>query len=336
VTFVKFSAKISCCPLNQQEGFMMDVKSAVSMFLRHCRLERGLSELTMSAYELDLNQFVEGKNKMDCMSIVGITKETIREYLDFLGDKYKPRSVRRKVATLKSFFTFLEQEEVIITSPFRKLRVKVGRAKHLPRVMSISSITSLLHSAYMCKEKYRIGCRVHWEVTRDIAVLEMLFSTGVRVSELCNLQKSDVNLKQKQILVLGKGKRERVIPLCCDDTITALKDYEKCYESYLSEDGNFFLNRDKRPLSDQSVRQIIKKYQVKACIPEEVTPHMFRHTIATLMLENGVDIRNIQALLGHSSLAVTEIYTHVSLSAQREALGRSHPRSALRMEETHR
>lgn len=115
----------------------------------------------------------------------------------------------------------------------------------------------------------------------------------------------------------------------------ALKDYRDCYEEFLEPESAFLLNRDKRPLSDQSVRQIIKKYQKRACIPEDATPHMFRHTIATLLLENGVDIRNIQTLLGHSSLAVTEIYTHVSLSAQREALGKCHPRNDLKMEVTY-
>lgn len=113
-------------------------------------------------------------------------------------------------------------------------------------------------------------------------------------------------------------------------------NYIKQYSKFINDESIFFLNRDKRPLSDQSVRQLIKKYQTKSGIPEKATPHMFRHTIATLLLENGVDIRNIQTLLGHSSLAVTEIYTHVSLSAQREALGRRHPRIKLQVEETHR
>jgi len=167
-------------------------------------------------------------------------------------------------------------------------------------------------------------------------VIETLFSTGVRVSELCHLKITDVDLQHHHIRVLGKGKRERVIPLCDPATVNALSEYKSIYFTNTAIGDNFFLNRDRKPLSDQSVRQIIKKYQKKSQIPEMVTPHMFRHTIATLLLENGVDIRNIQTLLGHSSLAVTEIYTHVSLSAQREALGRCHPRTCLNVEETHR
>ncbi len=194
-------------------------------------------------------------------------------------------------------------------------------------------MTKLFQSAYSYKDKIPTDSRAYKEAARDIAVLETLFSTGVRVSELCRLRKEDVDLSQLHILVMGKGKRERVIPLCDKATVQALKNYKRLYADFLKTGSAFFLNRDKQPLSDQSVRQIIKKYQKQACIPENASPHMFRHTIATLLLENGVDIRNIQTLLGHSSLAVTEIYTHVSLSAQREALGKNHPRKELKVEE---
>ncbi|BCS88172.1 tyrosine-type recombinase/integrase [Pseudodesulfovibrio sediminis] len=312
----------------------MNLSDAADVFLRHCRLERGLTKLTMTAYKLDLNQF-QKKQQTDLV-VTDIDKHVIREYLGWLDAQYKPRSIKRKLATLKSFFTFLEQEEFIEASPFRKLRLRLERAKSLPRTLSVSSVTKLLQCAYSYRNEASVASRGYQEATRDIAVLETLFSTGVRVSELCQLRVVDVDLKHRHILVMGKGKRERVIPLCDQASLQALKDYRHCYEEFLEPELAFFLNRDKHPLSDQSVRQIIKKYQKRACIPEDATPHMFRHTIATLLLENGVDIRNIQTLLGHSSLAVTEIYTHVSLSAQREALGRRHPRGRLKLQETHR
>lgn len=312
----------------------MRLSNAVDVFLRHCRLERGLTKLTITAYKLDLGQF-QAKQRRG-LAVADIDKHVIREYLGWLDDKYKPRSIKRKLASLKSFFTFLEQEEYIEASPFRKLRLRLERAKNLPRTLSVSSVTKLLQSAYTYRNEAPVASRAIQEVTRDIAVLETLFSTGVRVSELCRLRTADVDIKHRHIRVMGKGKRERVIPLCDKATLQALKSYRDHYAKYLEPESVFFLNRDKHPLSDQSVRQLIKKYQKRACIPEDVTPHMFRHTIATLLLENGVDIRNIQTLLGHSSLAVTEIYTHVSLSAQREALGRRHPRRSLKMEVFHR
>ncbi len=314
----------------------MDLSSAIETFLLHCRLERGLSDLTLTAYQLDLKQFQEKQQGKSPCSVTTIDKNIIREYLVWLDDNYKPRSIKRKLATLKSFFTFLEQEEIVEYSPFRKMRLRVERAKSLPRTLSITSIRKLLQSAYTARDVSDKNSCSFREALRDIAVLEILFSTGVRVSELCKLKTTDVDIKNKQILVMGKGKRERAIPLCDKATILALQNYKNQYQIYLSKESPFFLNRDKRPLSDQSVRQMIKKYQNQAGIPENATPHMFRHTIATLLLENGVDIRNIQTLLGHSSLAVTEIYTHVSLSAQREALGRRHPRLLLKLEETHR
>ena len=313
----------------------MNLSDAIRVFLQHCRLERGLSELTMSAYQLDLGQFYRQQSKSP-QSITEITKYDIREYLIWLDQRYKPRSIKRKLASLKSFFTFLEQEELIEASPFRKLRLRLERAKSLPRTLSVSSVTKLLQSAYHAKDGIQKNSKAYHEATRDIAVLETLFSTGIRVSELCHLRVADVDLKHRQMRVMGKGKRERVIPLCDKATLTSLRSYKALYSDYLKNKEAFFLNRDKRALSDQSVRQIIKKYQKRASIPENATPHMFRHTIATLLLENGVDIRNIQTLLGHSSLAVTEIYTHVSLSAQREALGKKHPRRKLKMKGTHR
>jgi len=285
----------------------------------------------MTAYAFDLEQFLKKQKEYSSLSVVEVNKHSIREYLGWLDAQYKPRSIKRKLATLKSFFTFLEQEEFIESSPFRKLRIRVKRAKSLPRTLSVTSITKLLQSAYTTKKGTVRESRIYREASRDIAVLETLFSTGVRVSELCSLREVDVDLKHQHIRVMGKGKRERVIPLCNKETLRALQNYREQYSEYLEPESAFFLNRDKRPLSDQSVRQIIKKYQKRARIPEDATPHMFRHTIATLLLENGVDIRNIQTLLGHSSLAVTEIYTHVSLSAQREALGKRHPRRDLRL-----
>ena len=312
----------------------MTVPEAIKLFLHHCRLERGLSNLSISAYKLDLTQFTN-KEKLKAVRIVEIDKNYIRKYLVWLDENYKPRTIKRKIATLKSFFTFMEQEEYIESSPFRKLRLRLDPAKSLPRVIPSSSITALLQSVYKLREQNE-NYRSHCEITRDIAVLETLFSTGVRVSELCGLTNKDVDLENSQIRVMGKGKRERVIPICSTNVVKELKTYANCYMEFLTPEGAFFLNRDKRPLSDQSVRQIVKKYQSIANIPERITPHMFRHTIATMLLENGVDIRNIQTLLGHSSLAVTEIYTHVSLSAQREALEKRHPRNTLIREEKHR
>lgn len=314
----------------------MHLSAAIHLFLQHCRIERGLSNLSTNAYQIDLRQFLAIAADTEELCVADIDKHHIRTHLNWLNTRYKPRSIKRKIATLKSFFAFLEQEEYVETSPFRKLRLRMERAKSLPRTLPVTSVERLLASAYKARRGLPPQSETHLAVTRDIAVLETLFSTGVRVSELCRLKTTDVDLEQQRILVMGKGKRERVIPLCEEATLRALGDYRTSCAEFLRHGDAFFLNRNKRPLSDQSVRLIIRKYQRLSRIPENATPHMFRHTIATLLLENGVDIRNIQTLLGHSSLAVTEIYTHVSVSAQREALGKGHPRQALNLKGDYR
>ena len=307
----------------------MHLPDAVCAFLDHCRLERTLSHLTLNAYRLDLSQFMKRQGNTHELTVQAIDKNVIRAHLSWLDAQYKPRSIKRKIATLKAFFAFLEQEEHIQSSPFRKLRLRLDTAKTLPRTLSSESVKRLLQSAYAARDAQRRGAKGWLAAVRDIAVLETLFSTGVRVSELCKLRVSDVALRRQHLFVRGKGKRERIIPLCAPAALEALVEYKQTHAAHLPANHAFFLNRDGRPLSDQSVRQIINKHEQRTSIPEHATPHMFRHTLATMLLENGVDIRNIQTLLGHSSLAVTEIYTHVSVSAQREALGKGHPRSSI-------
>ncbi len=307
----------------------MKLDYAIEIFLKHCKVERDLSKLTLNAYEKDLHQF-ENQIEIQNNNVSNINKDILREFIAFLNLKYKPRSIKRKIATLKSFFTFLEYEDIISTTPFRKIRLKLNRSKILPKIVSKTSLNRIIKYAYLEKNKFSPESRSYRESVRDIAVIELLFSTGIRVSELCNFTPYEIDLKNNQLKILGKGKKERIIPLCEKNCLAILKEYVQLYKDRLHNSATFFLNRDSHPLSDQSVRRIIKKYCAIAGVTENVTPHMFRHTIATMLLENGVDIRNIQTLLGHSSLAVTEIYTHVSLSSQRGILTLKHPRKDIR------
>ncbi len=307
----------------------MKLDYAIEIFLQHCKVERDLSKLTLNAYEKDLHQF-ENQIEIQNNNVSNINKDILREFIAFLNLKYKPRSIKRKIATLKSFFTFLEYEDIISTTPFRKIRLKLNRSKILPKIVSKTSLNRIIKYAYLEKNKFSAESRSYRESVRDIAVIELLFSTGIRVSELCNFTPYEIDLKNNQLKILGKGKKERIIPLCEKKCLAILKEYVQLYKDRLHNSATFFLNRDSHPLSDQSVRRIIKKYCAIAGVTENVTPHMFRHTIATMLLENGVDIRNIQILLGHSSLAVTEIYTHVSLSSQRGILTLKHPRKDIR------
>ena len=161
---------------------------------------------------------------------------------------------------------------------------------------------------------------------RDTAVTELLFATGIRISELCSLKVSDVNLYDGTILIYGKGDKERLIQIGNEFVIHILAEYEATFHAKRWSCNNFFVNQSGKALSDQSVRRMINKYTSLASIDQHITPHMFRHTFATSLLEADVDICYIQEMLGHSSINVTEIYTHVTVAKQRNILATKHPR----------
>ena len=161
---------------------------------------------------------------------------------------------------------------------------------------------------------------------RDAAVIEMLFATGMRISELCSLQASDVNLYEHTVLIYGKGAKERMVQLGSDAVIRILTEYQAVFHDQICMCGHFFANLNGHALSDQAIRRMINKYASLAAIELHITPHMFRHTFATSLLEADVDIRYIQEMLGHSSINITEIYTHVAMSKQRDILTTKHPR----------
>lgn len=300
---------------------------SVSIYIQHCKIERNLSGHSIKAYQKDLIQFqIIALDKKEEEDVKLITKSNIREYLFQITPSYKPRSIKRKIATLKSFFTFLESEDIVHTSPFRKMRLSIDKSLPLPRSVPLSDIKKLFSTANGMIPRASTITQHHTAI-RNIAILELLFATGMRVAELCALQETDISLSEQFVRIMGKGKRERIIPLCNANTIAALQNYVDCKNTIRTINKPFFTNRVGNRITDQSIRRILRNYSYEAAIIPIITPHMLRHTVATSLLENGVDIRNIQQLLGHSSLAVTEIYTHVSKNAQRIVLNAKHPRN---------
>ena len=164
---------------------------------------------------------------------------------------------------------------------------------------------------------------------RDIAVLEVLFATGARVSEIFSLPLSSVDLQNHTIKIYGKGSKERMIQIENTDVLNALQKYYETFQSEIEKNGYFFLNKLNHRLTEQSVRAIINKYTMLSGSTLHITPHMFRHSFATLLLEEDVDIRYIQKLLGHSSITTTQIYTHVAMAKQKEILSTKHPRNKI-------
>lgn len=297
----------------------------IQNYLVHCKFEKGLNSKTLKAYRIDLTQFtdfIKGIHGSWC-------KEDLQAYIASLHRRYKIKSVKRKVASLKAFFNYLEYEEQMESNPFSKLRVKLHEPFLLPRTIPLATIGILLQCAYQQKNSDKARGYQYCATLRDIAILELLFATGMRVSELCSLRMEAIDLQEGTIKIYGKGSKERMIQIGNKDVLTALTAYYQAFADGIEKTGWFFINRLRHQLSDQSVRFMINKYTRIAGIEQHITPHMFRHSFATLLLEEDVDIRYIQQLLGHSSIVTTQIYTHVTSKKQRDILTAKHPRNKI-------
>jgi integrase/recombinase XerD len=307
---------------------MSALKKATSEFILHCQHEKKLSNKTRKCYEIDLKQFLEFLEKEnEPLSIEQIDKNILRSYLYGLSE-FKPKTIKRKIATLKAFFNFMEFEDRIVVNPFRKIRFQIKEPKRLPTVMTAPEIKQIFRAVYA--KKITEGVKSSYksfETIRNIAVIELLFATGVRVSELSNLSIDNVNLDSGFIKVIGKGNKERMIQICNKEMISCLYEYVIQAHRYRDNANNsFFVNRIGKQLSEQSIRHIVKNISKLAELNKHITPHVFRHSVATLLLEEGVDIKYIQVILGHSSIMTTQIYTHVNSEKQKAILNDKHPR----------
>ena len=312
---------------------MEHVHQAIEDFLNHCKFEKKLSDKTLKAYGIDLQQFLMYLNdNTDIADIRAIDKHVLSKYLDVIYEKGKPKTIKRKIATLRAFFNYLEFEDRVVVSPFRKMQVKVEQDETTPEILTPLEIEALLTHVYKLREASRYQSEIRQKaLIRDIAILELLLESGMRVSELCNLEVTHVDLQENKIRIAGKGLRERTIPMVGEAAIRAMQAYERTHASALESSEFWFLNRDSKKISDQSVRALISKYSQGAGIQKNVTPHTFRHTLATMLLESGWDIRAIQYFLGHSTITTPQIYIKVSEETQRSFLEGNHPRQKIQI-----
>lgn len=298
---------------------MKSLLAFVEWYIDMVEHEKRLSPHTVKAYRIDLKQFCEftGEKTVD--------KELLSQYTKHLNQNFSPRTAKRKIATVRAFYRELEMNELLDENPFDKFRVKIHTPKQLPRVIPEAIIKAILESAY---SSYESGSK--W-VLRDIVVLELLFSTGMRVSELCELSKDNLFLDRQtmRVTINGKGRKERIIEITMPELVRLMRRYSNEFLQQINFCGKVLINNRGKPLSSQSVRRIISKYINQIDKSLHVTPHMFRHTFATSLLEEGVDIRYIQSLLGHSSISTTQIYTHVSTRQQTALLAKNHPRNKM-------
>lgn len=304
------------------EIIMNNLQNQINNYLEYCQNQKRLDAKTIKAYRIDLKQF---QSSFRTSEITQITSEILEKYIANLHETYQPKTVKRKIASIKALFHYLEYKELINQNPFNKIHTKFKTPIILPKTIPLSTLEIFLTTIY---NQYSNANTIYQKrnALRDAAVIELLFATGIRISELCSLKLNDVNLSEKTILIYGKGAKERKIQLGSDEVVNILKEYKENFFTEMLHCEYFFVNQSKRPLSDQCVRRMINKYTSLAAIELHITPHMFRHTFATSLLEADVDIRYIQEMLGHSSINVTEIYTHVTMSKQKEILTTKHPR----------
>lgn len=303
---------------------MNTLDNYITEYLEYCEYRKRLDSKSLKAYRIDLKQY----DTFSCNLQEGLSRNTLDSFITTLHKQYKPKTVKRKIASLKAFFHYLEYKDLLAENPFNKLDVHFREAKLLPKTIPFHSIQKFLSVLYEQKShassEYQLRCYI-----RDIAVIELLFATGMRISELCSLKPTDIDLENNTVLIYGKGAKERILQLGNPDVLSALISYQDTFKNEINYCGYFFVNKLKHKLSDQSVRFMIKHYAELAGIEQHITPHMFRHSFATLLLEQDVDIRYIQKMLGHSSISTTEIYTHVSNTKQKEILVHKHPRNLI-------
>jgi integrase/recombinase XerD len=225
----------------------------------------------------------------------------------------------------------MEYENDNFINPFRKIKIRFKEPQTLPMVMTINEVKKIFDVLYNeLNNNTKIENYTYLSQFRNIVIIELLFATGMRISELCNLKIADIDLKTGIIKIFGKGSKERIIQICNPDIKYLLKKYRKLCDSQTNKDGCFFLNRLNHPVSTQSVRLMLHQYVSKAGISKNVTPHTYRHTFATLLLEENVDVRYIQNMMGHSSITTTQIYTHINIESQKKILATKHPRRKLK------
>jgi len=292
------------------------MEQVVKEFLNTLEKEYGFSIETVKTYDYNLRIFVEflGFQKLNYLKI---TKEHIRSYLRYLDDlKYKNSSISANLSTLRSFYGYLVNENKIESNPFKRIsNPKIE--KKLPNFLNLVEIEDLL-------EFYSLEGSLN---IRNRLVIELLYATGLRVSELVSIELKNINFSEQSIKVLGKGNKERIV-FYGDYAKDVLNVYLKKSRLELVNNKNndyLFLNRNGEKLSTRSIELIIKKAIDYLAIKNKVTPHTIRHTFATHLLNNGADIKSVQELLGHESLSTTQIYTHITSDRLRNVYLKAHP-----------
>ncbi len=288
------------------------LKNQAKKFLEYLTYQKNCSVNTIRGYKKDIYQFLNFLKKNKINDFNDVSYNILISYLGYLRSyKYSENTIGRKVASLKSFFKFLSKRKFIKSNPVAILS-SPKKAEKLPAFLTIEEVEKILN----------LPTKNTWKSLRDKAILELLYSTGIRVGELTSLKVEDINFLDEIIKVKGKGKKERIVPIG-KYALKALLEYIERRPN--KKEKTIFLNKYNKPLTERSVERIIDKYSKKAGINKKVTPHTFRHSFASHMLDRGADLRTVQELLGHERITTTQIYTHLTIERLKDFYNKSHP-----------
>lgn len=295
------------------------METIIEEYLKFIQIEKGLSENTIGAYRRDLKKYQLYMQEQKIAHIDFIDRQTIQECLGSLIDQgASAKSIARFISTIRSFHQFALREKYAAKDPTVLIETPKYEKK-LPDVLDVEEVIQLLETPDLTKNNGY----------RDRTILELLYATGMRVTELIQIEIDNVNLIMGFVKVFGKGNKERIIPLG-DTVIEYLDTYINNVRSQLLKKtvtNVLFLNLHGRPLTRQGIWKLIKQYGLRANINKTLTPHTLRHSFATHLLENGADLRAVQEMLGHSDISTTQLYTHVSKTQIRQMYNQFHPRA---------
>ena len=297
----------------------MRIDQACEEFLRDCANVRKLSEHTTRAYRLDLARFTRFAGPS--AEVTSFDRAVLLQYVEhlFTEHRLKETSAKRHVASVRSLFRWLEDGGHVAEDPFRAARVRIKLPRRLPRVLSRAELATILEHPPAGDFN---------SLTARMAA-ELLFATGIRVAELAGLRDDDIDLTAGVITIIGKGSRQRRVYIPDSEIRDLVIAYRHARNARGHTSESFLINSRGGAASPQLIRRLVRTLAENAALSRRVTPHMFRHSVATYLLEEGVDIRYVQRLLGHRSIVTTEIYTHVADAALKSRVIERHPRKAI-------
>lgn len=301
----------------------MNELEAVLNYERYLKNERGFSNYTVINYMDDINEYRKFLSDNKFGNVFEVTQNVARYYLSFMNKdlNLKPSSVSRKLSSLRGFYKYLMREKIVNVNYFSEIS-SPKKDVTLPRYLFDEELDKLIDSIDVSTSTGK----------RDVALLELMYATGVRVSEVCSIKLSDIDFYNNSLIVMGKGSKERYLPFY-DKAKSAMLDYIEFGRNELLKRNKkevpteLFLNFKGGALTPRGVRMIMDEITNKASVALKIHPHMIRHSFATSLINNGADLRSVQELLGHENLSTTQIYTHVSMEKLKEAYQNAHPRA---------